>query len=66
MSAPKPVAPAPTLRAYAEAMLAGTGLTVDDVTGEDAVDEATAAHALRHGWDMARRAAQISQDGGTP
>ena len=54
------------LHAYAARVLAGTGLTPADVVGEDNPDEGSAAHALRHGWDMARRAAQINQDGATP
>lgn len=54
------------LDAYAEQVLAGTGLTVADVTGEDTPDEGSALHALRHGWDMARRAEQINLNGVTP
>jgi hypothetical protein len=55
-----------SLTAYAAQVLAGTGLTTTDVEGTDTPDEASAAHALRHGWDMARRAAKIDQDGVTP
>ena len=55
-----------SLDAYAVQVLAGTGLTAADVTGDDTPDEGSAAHALRHGWDMARRAGQIDQNGATP
>ncbi|MDQ1249391.1 MAG: hypothetical protein QG597_3766 [Actinomycetota bacterium] len=51
------------LNAYAAQVLAGTGLTPADVTGPDEPAEGSAAHALRHGWDMARRAAKVAQDG---
>lgn len=51
------------LGAYAAQVLAGTGLTPADVTGSDDPAEGSAAHALRHGWDTARRAALINQDG---
>jgi len=48
------------IEAYAEQVLAGTGLSVADVTGTDTPEEGSAAYALRHGWDLARRAAKIS------
>ncbi len=50
------------LNAYAAQVLAGTGLTPADVVGEDTPDEGSAVQALRHGWDMARRAAKVNQD----
>jgi len=49
------------LNEYAAGVLAGTGLTVSDVTGEGTPAEGSAAYALRDGWDMARRADQIEQ-----
>lgn len=52
------------LNAYAAQVLAGTGLSPTDVSGPDDPGEGSAAHALRHGWDIARRAAKIDQDGG--
>lgn len=52
------------LNAYAGQVLAGTGLSAADVTGPDEPAEGSAAYALRHGWDMARRAAKVAQDGG--
>ncbi|MDA0250732.1 MAG: hypothetical protein O3B27_03615 [Actinomycetota bacterium] len=51
------------LNAYAAQVLAGTGLTPTDVTGADEPAEGSAAHALRHGWDVARRAAKITPGG---
>lgn len=51
------------LHVYAQQVLAGTGLTASDVyatTGTD--DEGSAAHALRHGWDLARRAAKVAAE----
>jgi hypothetical protein len=51
------------LNGYAAQVLAGTGLTIADVTGEDTPDEGSAADALRHCWDMARRASKVDQDG---
>jgi hypothetical protein len=51
------------LNAFAAQVLAGTGLTPADVTGSDEPAEGSAAYALRHGWDLARRAAKIGQDG---
>lgn len=51
------------LNAYAAQVLAGTGLSQADVAGEDTPDEGSALHALRHGWDMARRASKVGQDG---
>lgn len=51
------------LNAYAAQVLAGTGLSAADVIGTDDPAEGSAAHALRHGWDTARRAAKIAQDG---
>lgn len=52
------------LNAYAAQVLAGTGLSAADVTGADEPAEGSAAHALRHGWGMARRAAKVAVDGG--
>lgn len=49
------------LNAYAAQVLAGTGLTAADVTGTDSPAEGSAAHALRHGWDIARRAAKAGE-----
>ncbi|ORW08131.1 hypothetical protein DQP56_00020 [Mycolicibacter senuensis] len=51
------------LAAYAERVLAGTGLTVADAD-PDAVEgelpvSGSAAAALQDGWDMARRAGQV-------
>ena len=51
------------LNGYAAQVLAGTGLTTADVAGDDTPDEGSAADALRHGWDMARRASKVDQDG---
>lgn len=51
------------LHVYAQQVLAGTGLTVSDVYATtDAADEGSAAHALRHGWDLARRAAKVDAE----
>ena len=47
------------LAAYAERILAGTGLSGKDTTGDDIPAAGSAADALRHGWDMARRAEKI-------
>jgi len=52
------------LNALAAQVLAGTGLTPADVIGSDEPAEGSAAHALRHGWDVARRGAKVAQDGG--
>lgn len=50
------------LHDYAQQVLAGTGLTEADVYAAHADDdEGSAAHALRHGWDLARRAATVAQ-----
>ncbi|GAB4980935.1 MULTISPECIES: hypothetical protein [Mycobacterium] len=49
------------LMAYAQRILAGTGLTVEDTTGDDAAPVGSAAEALRHGWDMARRAGKVQR-----
>jgi hypothetical protein len=49
------------LNAYAAQVLAGTGLTAADVAGTDSPAEGSAAHALRHGWDIARRAAKAGE-----
>jgi hypothetical protein len=54
------------LTAYAAQVLAGTGLTPADVTAHTDAAEGSAAHALRHGWDTAARAATVDhtdQDG---
>lgn len=51
------------LHVYAQQVLAGTGLTEADVyatTGAD--DEGSAAQALRHGWELARRAAKVAAE----
>lgn len=50
-----------SLNDYAAGVLAGTGLTVSNVTGDDTPAEGSAAYALRDGWDMARRSEQIEQ-----
>lgn len=55
--------PKTDLNGYAAQVLAGTGLTTADVTGDDTPDEGSAADALRHGWDMARRASKVDQGG---
>jgi hypothetical protein len=49
------------LNALAAQVLAGTGLTAADVTGTDDPAEGSAAHALRHGWEIARRAAKVGE-----
>ncbi len=49
------------LNALAAQVLAGTGLTTADVTGTDDPAEGSAAHALRHGWEIARRAAKVGE-----
>lgn len=51
------------LRVYAQQVLAGTGLTESDVYAATGADgEGSAAHALRHGWDLARRAAKVAAE----
>ncbi|EUA09604.1 MULTISPECIES: hypothetical protein [Mycobacterium] len=50
------------LNAYAQQILAGTELTVTDIGHPDNLDGGAAADALRHGWDMARRAGQVRHD----
>lgn len=54
--------PSGALHAYAHQVLAGTGLTETDVyaTPVDDDDEGSAAHALQHGWELARRAAKVA------
>jgi hypothetical protein len=48
------------LHTYTRQVLSGTGLTAADVTAVGgASDEGTAAHALQHGWDLARRADKV-------
>ncbi|UCN12538.1 MULTISPECIES: hypothetical protein [Mycobacterium avium complex (MAC)] len=49
------------LMAYAQRILSGTGLTADDVMGEGTPPVGSAAEALRHGWEMARRAGQVQR-----
>lgn len=49
------------LASYAETLLAGTGLDTTDVTGEGRPEAGSALHALRHGWDMARRPEKIAR-----
>jgi hypothetical protein len=50
-----------TLHAYAQQVLAGTGLTENDVYAAPTDDgEGSAAHALQHGWELARRAAKVA------
>jgi len=49
------------LSGYAHQVLAGTGLSITDVTGDSEPAEGSAAHALAHGWDMARRAAKVAR-----
>lgn len=46
---------------HAETLLAGTGLTTADVVGDDDPATGSALHALRHGWDMARRGEQVAR-----
>ena len=53
------IEPDDKLMAYAQRILSGTGLTVDDVAGEDTPPVGSAAEALRHGWELARRAGQV-------
>lgn len=48
------------LHDYAQQVLAGTGLTEADVNATAAGDEGSAAQALQHGWDLARRAAKVA------
>ncbi|WP_170926939.1 hypothetical protein [Mycobacterium avium] len=50
------------LNAYAQQILAGTGLSVDDIGRVANLDGGAAADALRHGWDMARRGEQVRHD----
>lgn len=53
--------PSAALHAYAQQVLAGTGLTETDVYATPADDdEGSAAHALQHGWELARRAAKVA------
>ncbi|MEB3033701.1 hypothetical protein KV113_19260 [Mycolicibacter sp. MYC340] len=51
------------LAAYAERVLAGTGLSIADAdpdsAGGDLPASGTAAAALQDGWDIARRAGQV-------
>lgn len=49
----------PALAAFAHRLLSTTGLTTADVIGTEPADEGSAEQALRHGWDMARRAEQV-------
>lgn len=49
------------LAGYATRILSGTGLTADDITGEDTPPAGSAMEALRHGWEMARRAEQVQR-----
>jgi hypothetical protein len=49
----------PALAAFAQRVLSTTGLTTADVIGTDPAAEGSAEHALRHGWDMARRSEQV-------
>ncbi len=49
------------LASYAETLLAGTGLTTADVVGDEHPSTGSALHALRHGWDMARRGEQVTR-----
>lgn len=49
------------LHAYAQQVLAGTGLTETDAYASTAADdEGSAAHALQHGWELARSAAKVT------
>jgi hypothetical protein len=53
--------PGGALHAYAHQVLAGTGLTETDVYAiPSGDDEGSAAHALQHGWQLARRAAKVA------
>ncbi len=47
------------LHGYAEQVLAGTGLTLADVTAGGDPAEGSAAQALQEGWDIAARAAKV-------
>jgi hypothetical protein len=49
------------LASYAETLLAGTGLNAADVVGDDHPETGSALHALRHGWDTARRGEQVTR-----
>lgn len=51
--------PSEALQAYAEQVLAGTGLSIADVTGGADCAEGSAAHALKLGWEAASRAAKV-------
>ncbi len=51
--------PSEALRAYAEQVLAGTGLSAADVTAGGDCAEGSAAHALKLGWEVASRAAKV-------
>lgn len=50
------------LQDYARRVLAGTGISAADI-GADLSGEGAATEAVEHGWDMARRAAQVRHDG---
>ncbi|MCF6389739.1 hypothetical protein L2K20_22425 [Mycobacterium sp. MBM] len=53
--------PSGALHAYAHQVLAGTGLTETDVYATPTDDdEGSAAHALQHGWELARRATKVA------
>ena len=52
--------PSGALHAYAHQVLAGTGLTETDVYATPTDDDGSAAHALQHGWELARRAAKVA------
>lgn len=49
------------LASYAETLLAGTGLNATDSVGDDHPPNGSALHALRHGWDMARRGEKVTR-----
>jgi hypothetical protein len=52
--------PDTALHTFTRQVLSGTGLTAADLTtpgGES--DEGSAAQALQHGWDLARRATKV-------
>ena len=49
------------LASYAETLLAGTGLNPSDVIGDAHPETGSALHALRHGWDMARRGELVAR-----